>query len=466
MITRYTTYTLRTTLFLVIFSLMSCEELLDVGPPKNEIVTEKVFSSETSAMSALRGIYSAMISSQSFTSGEIEFFTGLSGDELISHFTTSERNQFFLNDLLADNTIVHSMFWSEAYRYINNANNIIEALSGSSLPERTARHMEGEARFIRAFCHFYLVNLFGEVPYITTTDYQANSSAGRIHVDEVYASIVADLQIAEQIMVDDYSFSNNRRTQPNRNVAQAMLARVYLYMGDFEKAEHYATMIIDNGARFSLESDLNSVFLSSSQEAIWQLHPVTPENSTPQGQRFVITSDPAVSGKASLRKSFLECFEADDQRRMSWVGTFINGGDTLYYPFKYKVVFAPTITEHSVVLRLAEQYLIRAEARAMMNELPGAIADLDRIRNRAGLESIAVVNPSVSQSELLALIFEERQRELFVEWGHRWFDLKRTGKVDAVLEGLKVDWEPHDALYPIPLSEILVNPALDQNPGY
>jgi hypothetical protein len=116
-----------------------------------------------------------------------------------------------------------------------------------------------------------------------------------------------------------------------------------------------------------------------------------------------------------------------------------------------------------MVLRLAEQYLIRAEARARLGKVPESQADINAIRSRSGLSNTTAADPAA----LLLAIEKERQVELFSEWGHRWLDLKRTGRADAVLGAEKpTDWQPTDALYPIPQNEILSNPLLTQNLGY
>jgi hypothetical protein len=115
-----------------------------------------------------------------------------------------------------------------------------------------------------------------------------------------------------------------------------------------------------------------------------------------------------------------------------------------------------------MVLRLAEQYLIRAEARTNMGDINGAQLDLDSLRARAGLPPTSATNAT----ELQAAIAHERRVELCFEWGHRWFDLKRTGKADSVLAAEKPGWRNVDTLYPIPLSQLQANTSLTQNNGY
>lgn len=125
---------------------------------------------------------------------------------------------------------------------------------------------------------------------------------------------------------------------------------------------------------------------------------------------------------------------------------------------------AGNISEYYTPLRLAEQYLIRAEARANQDNLNGAVDDLNVIRKRAVLTTLL---NSLTQAQVLAAVAQENRIEFFAEWGHRWLDLKRTGQADAVLGSLKgSNWQTTDQLYPIPISEILRDPNLEQNPGY
>jgi hypothetical protein len=134
-----------------------------------------------------------------------------------------------------------------------------------------------------------------------------------------------------------------------------------------------------------------------------------------------------------------------------------------YYPYKYKSRLSSGPAEYYIVFRISEQFLIRSEVRAYLNDLPGSIADLNKIRNRAGLPNTLAND----QSSLLAAIEAERRVELFTEWGHRWFDIKRTGRADLVLANEKgANWQPTDTLYPIPFGQIQLNQNLTQNPGY
>jgi starch-binding outer membrane protein, SusD/RagB family len=450
---------------IVIISLVSsCKKFVEVDSPRTQLVDKTVFANDATATSALTGIYSRMISSSGFISGgasSITILTGLSSDELTNYQNYDNLIQFYNISLFATNETLTSSLWNEPYQYIYSANAVIEGLSNSSSVNASVKQqLIGEAKFIRAFCHFYLVNLFGDIPYITTTDYHANNMALRIPRFEIYQRIINDLIEAQGLLANDYSFSGGQKIRPNKSVATAFLARVYLYSGDWTNAEAQATDVIDNSSVYSLASNLNDVFLKNSTEAIWQLMPVIPGFNTLEGFNLILTSSPSL---VALSDQIVNAFELGDYRKVNWIKSITVGVDTYYYSFKYKISTNSDLSEYYMIFRLAEQYLIRAEARAQQNDIGGAQADLNVIRARSGLHNTT----ASTQSSLLAAILHERQVELFTEMGHRWLDLKRTNNADAVLGLIKVpDWQPTDVLYPIPLSEIQNNSNVTQNAGY
>lgn len=449
----------------IVITAASCKKFLTVGPPKTEIVSEKVFSDPGAAISAMRGLYTMMTTDQSATNGYMELFTGISSDELTSLVTRPEREEFYINELTTTNPDLLSILWAPVYKYINNANNIILGVSNAEkLDADLKRQLEGEARFVRAFCHFYLVNIFGDIPYVTSTDYRDNASLSRQPVQEVYALILEDLLAAQQLLADDFSYSAGTRTQANRTTATALLARVYLYLERWEDAEAQASAVIAKSDIYMLEDSLQDVFLKESREVIWNMEPSVYIPNAFQGLLFNIYEPISryTSGGVVLRETFYDSIEAEDDRKEKWTTPYMDGTTEYHFSSKYKAVGdVEPYLEYGVILRLAEQYLIRAEARAHLNNIGGAQDDLNEIRHRAGLGD----TPANDQPSLLTAIARERQLELFTE-GHRWFDIKRTGKVNEVMSAVKPYWEPEDALYPIPESERLVNPNLEQNDGY
>jgi starch-binding outer membrane protein, SusD/RagB family len=279
----------------------------------------------------------------------------------------------------------------------------------------------------------------------------------RTAVTDVYGYLVSDLLEAKSLLKISYPTLN--RARPNRATAAALLARIYLYTKDWAKAASEATEVIQSGT-YSLVTTLNNVYLPSSTETIWQL--VKDNGNTGEGTTFVPASATVKPGYA-ITTALLNAFESTDKRKLNWLGKNTVAGTEYYYPFKYKVRATTPVTEYYVVFRLAEQYLIRSEAKAMLNDVVDAKADLDVVRNRAGLTGTT----ASTLATLLTAIEKERQVELFAEWGHRWLDLKRWGRADAVLGPIKgANWQSTDVLYPIPLKEIQLNLSLVQNPGY
>lgn len=455
-------------MFIILFT-TSCESFVEIAPPKTESVSGSVYSNDAAALSAIRGIYHEMERTgfASGTTSSLNFLAGLSSDELRSHFAALD--DFYNNSLSPTNSIIYNDLWSAGYKYIYYSNSAIEGLSASTtLSNDLKSQLLGEAKFIRAFCHFYLVNLFGTAPLLLTTDYRKNAIEIRTGQDEIYNSIVKDLIECQALMAMDYQFTSGERVRPNAHAATALLARVYLYRGDWVNAEVQASKVISTTSLFSLISDLNNIFLKNSREAIWQLMPITPNANTNEAVYFVPASVTSVPAYVSLTDSFINSFEPNDNRKTSWISFSTVGVNKYNYPFKYKVnKTGQPLTEYSMVLRLAELYLIRAESRANQNNFTGALQDVDALRLRAGLPSKTLTIPVPTTQNVMQAVEQERRIELFSEWGHRWFDLKRWNKADQILQPIKAGWSSTDALYPVPLQELTANPNLNpQNSGY
>src|ERR1022692_228416 len=430
-----------------------CRKFVTVDAPITQLSTATVYTSDATAEAAVTGIYSQIMNNASdFASGgatSISFLAGLSADEFINYSTSQDMIGFYSNSILPGNGNLTGSLWGPAYQYIYDANLILEGLASSNGVSAAAKkELTGEALFVRSFCYFYLVNLFGDVPLILGTDYKSNEIASRTPTSTIYQQIISDLQQAQAMLPADYSFANGQKVRPNKWAATALLARVYLYLQDWADAQSSATAILNSGS-FSLAGDMDSVFLANSKEAIWQLMPVSPGYNTWDAYFFILTTTPE---NVSVSPDLLNAFELGDLRRSNWIDSVIVSGQIYYYPFKYKINGSgnPPVTEYSMVLRLAEQYLIRAEAEAEQDDIPDATADINIIRSRAGL-SATTANDKPS---LLTAIEHEREIELFSEWGHRWLDLKRTGLASTVLPLAKPLWQNTDTLYPIPESEI------------
>ena len=208
-----------------------------------------------------------------------------------------------------------------------------------------------------------------------------------------------------------------------------------------------------------------NMFLKNSKETLWQLKLGDNPVNTYEALQLIISFIPT-QGMA-LTDGLLNTFEPNDLRFEHWTDSITSGDGltTLYYAHKYKATQNTTTEpeEYPIVFRLAEQYLIRAEARAHLGNIPGAKEDINHIRNRAGLGD----TPANSKVTLIDAIVQERRVELFTEQGHRWFDLNRWELSDDLLSPLKSGWRNTDVLFPIPEGELELNPNLKpQNLGY
>jgi hypothetical protein len=446
-------------LFLLFNFFTSCDKFVDVPLPDSQMTGELVFEDEKTVNAAMAGLY-AKVRDNGLVSGGIGgpgYIFGLYADEF--DLATSAANEIYQNSITPTTGIVENT-WNFSYNQIYNANIIAEGVvSSKKLSQAYKDQIQGETFFLRAMTHFYLVNIFASIPYIETTDYVANSQVTKLSVDDIYGKIIADLIKAESLLSEPYITAG--RFRPNKFTATALLARVYLYRGSWSDAAKAASRVI-NSPIYQWESDLSKVFLVDCAASIWQLDPGAAGANSNEGSFFIATAAPPE--QVSMTTELVNAFTAGDLRKQAWTGTVSNATHTFFFPYKYKERLPTASTkEVSVAFRLAEQYLIRAEALARTGSLDSSRKDLDRIRTTAGLTETT----ASTQDELVDAILKERRLELFSEQGHRFFDLKRLSLLNTTLTNVKPGWNSRDALWPIPAVELKVNPNLKpQNFGY
>lgn len=446
----------------VVLCMTSCDSFVEVDLPQSQLTQVTVFEDYATADAALTDIYAKM-RDQGLLTGTA---SGLSNhlanytDELTCYGSPGDPALFFYyNTLLPANSTITD-YWNSSYNQIYAANAVIEGVEKSvQLSVSQKDQLKGEAIFIRALIHFYLTNLYGDVPYITTTDYQKNNTVTKVTVNEVYSHVITDLDSAINLLGKEYD--NPERIRPNQLVVKALLARVYLYAGAWAEASNTASAVLNATNSYALE-DIGLAFLKDSKETIWQLQPATAGKNTDEAAAFIFFAGPPPL--VALTDNLMNSFSTADLRKSNWTATITDESGSWYHPFKYKEFdYTATSVEYSIVFRLAEQYLIRAEARAQQGDLIGAKEDLNRIRERAGLDQ---TNAGTKQ-EILEAIIQERRWELFTEYGHRFFDLQRSGKINVVLSSTKTGWNTTDVLFPLPQNELSINPnLLPQNSGY
>lgn len=443
--------------------LSGCDSFVDVDLPSSQLTSSSVFDEKATANAAMTDVYAKLRDSGLLTgrASGMSIALGTYADELDYYGTSlADIQHFYNNSILSRNGAV-AEWWSSSYNIIYCANTVYEGVSASQkLSQSDKDQLTGEALFVRGLVHFHLVNLFGDIPYITTTNYEQNQVANKLTVTDVYSHIVADLEAAKLLLPADYF--GGQRIRPNALVASALLARVYLYNGNNAEAANEASVVINENATYSLVTDFDTAFLKGSTSTIWQLIPQDSGGNTAEGANLIFNSGPP--SFAALTSTLVNAFEPGDLRKAHWIKAITDGSTTWYHSFKYKQQsFTGTTEEYSIVFRLPEMYLIRAEARAKQGFLSGAKDDLDVIRNLAGLPSTT----ATTQQDILAAILQERRVELFTESGHRFFDLKRASELNNVLAPVKPGWNSNEALFPLPEKELLLNPnMLPQNPGY
>lgn len=451
-------------LFLVVILgmlLSSCEKALEPNYPDFLLSEDALFENTATIDAAIANIY-AGIRDISPVNGGVDgmgILLGLYTDELDYYRENAPiDNAFYNHSVLPNNTAV-SNFWNNSYSLIYSINKIVEGLEKAPLEEDQLKGYRAEAIFLRAYLHFYLVQLFGDIPYIKSTDYKKNASVSRMPTTEVYQIMVEDLLEARTLL--PYMETTGEKTKVSKGVASAMLARVYLFTQQWEKAVVESTSVLNEGT-YSWQQDLNQVFLKESPSTIWQLKPEFEGAGTKEGQTLIFDFGPPFL--YALTDNFISGFKTDDLRKEAWTREISDGMQSWNHPYKYKQnYYEGNSTEYSILFRLAELFLIRAEANLQLGNLQLAKDDIDIIRHRAGL----IPTIASSSEEISIELRYQWQYEFFSEQGHRWLDLKRSGSANEVLAPIKPGWKATDVLFPLPANELILNPNLNpQNPGY
>src|ERR1700744_576856 len=272
---------------------MSCKKMIAIDEPINTLTTTEIFRPDSTATSAMAGVYSAMINGTTpgsaissngsmFSAGMSTALGATSADELYIYSSVGNPSVdvYGSNHLTVLNSSGSTALWISAYNIIYKANSVIEGIAAStsaSLHTNVRTELTAEAKFVRAFSYFYLTNFFGDVPMALTVDFNKTASLPRMPQQQVYQQIISDLKDAQANLANDYSAGNGERIIPNKWAATLLLARVYLYTNDYADAAAQAAAVINNQALFTLDPDLRNVFSTTSKEAVWQLKQTTTD---------------------------------------------------------------------------------------------------------------------------------------------------------------------------------------------
>lgn len=434
----------------------SCKKAVEIPDSKNQIDAKAVFSDSTLSTAALLSVYSLF----AINIHNGSKFLSLYGDDCIHTAPGTGTSLLQFNQsVLSTNNPDNAALWAALYSAIYQSNALIAAMeSPIGVSKGTAEQLSAEARFLRAFAYLYLVQLYDHVPLILSTEVEINRTAGQANRDEVIEQVIADLSLAKAVL--PVTYTGNGKVRANKWAAVALLSRAFLLKEDWIGAETESDQIISSGNYLPLPKP-EDVFLAGSKEAILQFW---NQNGFIADATAVLPSSVSVVPPYVVRPETLSSFENSDGRKSKWIGTNINASLAYNYPAKYRNrAIGSTRPEYVTALRISEQFLIRAEARAHLNKGLEAIADLNIIRARAGLSPLP---STLSTQETLEAVARERKTELLGEWGHRFFDLKRWGIINTVMALIKPGWRSTARAFPIPLNETIYNNNLIQNEGY
>lgn len=448
-----------TILMLVI--LAACKKV-EVKPP-GQVQPAQAIKNENDVLATLNATYTPL-RGDNFWGGRSQVIGELMADVVDgTNFLTGDYPSIFRLNTTASNGTVSNIY-TEPYIIIQRANVTLENLDKVS-SDATRKNVEGQAKFMRAFCHFELVKMFAQ-PYGYTAD---NSHAGivvktssaqelyrqRNTVKETYDQILRDLKSA------DSSLPASNGNYPTSWAAKAILARVYFQMNDFANAYNYSNLVIvsnqfpfDNTANFVV----NRFAEPKTSEAIWWLVNETgaPSFGTLRGNE--VTKQ---SMSMPVTKAAYQAGTAAGDRRAAWYKDSALAGDVhIYSVTKYKAArFVLPI------LHITEMKLIRAESAAELNQnLAVAIADINDITNRAYGGTLAPLAGTATAAAIKARVREQRRLEMVFESGDRLQQIKRIGaKGEASMLG-QASWNCPGFVLQIPASEVTVNNAFVQNP--
>jgi len=383
--------------------------------------------------------------------------------------------------------------WQTFYEAIKQANLVLEytpeLLENGVIEEATANPIMGQAYVLRAYTYFYLVRIWGDVPLITEPflSYNDLRDVSRTPQDQVFVQIHSDLQQAVKLI----PASATGRTTFTQASAYAIDAHVYAWEHDYEKVIEQADFVLKNN-NYALSSLYSTSINVNDKDFKEKLHASEFARIFNEGRskesifELAFSMDDGddnqylssyLSGSFPIvrpNQAYAETFDDADWRAVVAHEMASNG---LYKVIKFTIGFSSDVdTRNIVLLRLADLYLLKAEAIAHLGDSDEhrreAMALVNRIRNRAGgpgfeIPEAEFMNREVFTAEYLKdFILEERKFELCYE-GHRWFDLVRWGKaVEIVKERAGIDIHPLSIVWPIHIEEVRRGAGVEQNEYY
>ncbi|WP_240920185.1 RagB/SusD family nutrient uptake outer membrane protein [Sphingobacterium chungjuense] len=452
----------------------ACNDFLDRMPVAQRS-PESIFTSEESANAAVSGMYRSMMNS--FSYGQAILMIPEFSANHLGHVSSFPEFENFATHGIIDpdggaqqplppSNIWLANMWQVTYQTINAANGIIAMvpqMDASVINDARKNQFEGEARFIRAMHYFFLARAFGNVPLeLTPSGEQNDEFAPQANTEELYAQIIEDLTRAVEILPLSAGSGLAEKGRANRWAAKALLAKVHLYhatqfTNDFTEAVRLSEDVIQNGSYSLVSNYINIWQAENTTESIFELQ--FDEQATNPWANEIGDND---GNRTFARGNFVaNLYDSLDTRKAATVRLGTRAGLTdRWYIAKYPNLVPAT--QNFPLIRLAEVYLIHAEAKARVDN---AVSDasyqsLAAVQTRAGV--VAPISTYTSLAAYIVAIQDEKEKELMFE-GETWFDFCRTG---LALTRYSTLTDEQYFIYPIPAAQFQVDPTLVQNPGY
>lgn len=463
---------------ILLIGLASCNDFLDENL-KGDFDSKKIYSSPEQAALAVNGIYNAAAYSINLWK-----FGDIASDDAIKGGNEGDQAEIgYLDDFSAksDNGVI-SEFWQNTYETISRANNVIAGVENLVMDETLKAQYIGEAKFLRAYSYFQLVNIFGEVPLKLYPQEKAENIHVKLSsVEDIYAQIEKDLTQAAPGLLPSYSSA--QAGHATRGAAYGLLAKAQLYQKKYSEAL-VSIELLKGLHLYDLDEYVNLFKLGNedNKEVVWAIRfksDEVPACGNSLNQWFAPQIENGYYFNAPTQ-SYVDCFNEkqengeDDLRLDISIGRdgkeWMNGevfssswSSTGYLVKKHNQPLAEVSAGRKgdgglayIYLRYADILLIEAECQNELHHPELAESSLNLVRNRAGLASVT----GKDEFAMRELIRTERRRELGFEF-HRFFDLMRWGK-EAATQALGSDftWSEPRFYFPIPQTETDSNLAL------
>jgi hypothetical protein len=452
----------KTSIFFALALLWSCNFLEERSP--NDIAADEAITDGASAEAAVLGLYSAMQQPGYYGESYLLASEGHTDNAATGGYQALSLDQLGNRAVTGVNVIIEEL-WTSVYRVIANCNYLLDGLAKvDDLDPAAKKHLEGQARAIRALAHFDLLRYFGEhwnsssafgVPIVQSVQ-KISDRPSRASVAATYQFVLSELNLAAGLL--DKEQKDVRFV--HINAVNALLARVYLYQKDMAKAADFASRVIASGDFALLEAAAYTDIFRTRQspESVFELAFDAQNRSGYNGATY--SRDDAIRPElnylaAESLKAFFAARPGDVRANLLNFEAGRNDVTILPDGRTQKYRGETNKDNPAYIVRLAELYLIRAEARGRASGL----ADVNEVRTRRGLPALAASEVATDAAWQRALL-DERRAELNFE-GHRYFDLARTRQIKAVL-GV----DEFRGIMPIPSRELTANETLKQNPGY